>query len=83
MTVEAHPVRVESRLSAGGITCPACGAGVLAGWGFARTRRTEGVAGLAAATVLVMSAGLSPITPPPRVDCRLFSGRHPIVHRER
>lgn len=43
VTVEADPVRVESRLTAGGIACPACGGGVLGGWGYARTRRIAGM----------------------------------------
>jgi hypothetical protein len=43
VTVEADVVRVESRLAAGGIACPACGGGVLGGWGYARARRIAGV----------------------------------------
>jgi hypothetical protein len=43
VTVEADVVRVESRLAAGGIACPACGGGVLGGWGYARARRISGV----------------------------------------
>ncbi|MBF6302837.1 IS1 family transposase [Nocardia amamiensis] len=45
VTVEADPGLVESRLAVGGIWCPACGGGVLAGWGFARVRRVEGLEG--------------------------------------
>ena len=45
VTVEADLVCVESRLAAGQIRCPACPQGVLAGWGFARTRRVVGLAG--------------------------------------
>jgi hypothetical protein len=45
VTVEADPVRVESRLAAGGIGCPACGNGVLGGWGHARVRRIVGLDG--------------------------------------
>ena len=48
VTVEADLVCVESRLAAGQIRCPACPQGVLAGWGFARTRRVVGL-GLAGA----------------------------------
>ena len=44
VTVEADPVRVESRLAAGEIGCPCCGDGVLGGWGHARARRIVGVA---------------------------------------
>jgi hypothetical protein len=43
VTVEVDPVRVESRLAAGGIACPTCGDGVLGGWGYARVRRIDGV----------------------------------------
>ena len=43
VTVEADPVRVESRLAAGEIECPDCG-GVLGGWGYGRTRRIAGLA---------------------------------------
>lgn len=43
VTVEADLVHVESRLAGGQIQCPACLDGVLAGWGFARTRRIHGV----------------------------------------
>jgi transposase-like protein len=41
--VEADVVRVESRLAAGVIGCPACGTGVLGGWGYARVRRIRGL----------------------------------------
>ena len=43
VTVEVDPVRVESRLAAGGIACPTCGDGVLGGWGYGRVRRIDGV----------------------------------------
>jgi hypothetical protein len=43
VTVEVDPVRVESRLAAGGIHCPRCG-GVLGGWGYGRARRIAGLA---------------------------------------
>ena len=46
VTVEVDPVRVESRLAAGGIGCPTCRDGVLGGWGYARARRIEGLSGL-------------------------------------
>ena len=49
VTVEVDPVRVESRLAAGGIGCPTCRDGVLGGWGYARARRIEGLSGSAAA----------------------------------
>jgi hypothetical protein len=39
VTVEADPVRVESRLAVGGIGCPTCRDGVLGGWGYARARQ--------------------------------------------
>lgn len=39
VTVEVDPVRVEARLVAGEICCPACDSGVLARWGWARWRR--------------------------------------------
>lgn len=45
VTVEADPVRVESRLAAGGIGCPTCRDGVLGGWGYARARQIEGLSG--------------------------------------
>src|SRR4029077_15361233 len=45
VTVEVDPVRVESRLAAGEIGCPRCGEGVRAGWGRARARWIEGLAG--------------------------------------
>jgi hypothetical protein len=44
VTVEVDPVRVESRLAAGEVSCPSCPDGVLAGWGFARSRPVMGVA---------------------------------------
>ena len=37
MTVEADPVRVESRLAAGQVDCPDC-RGALRPWGWARPR---------------------------------------------
>jgi hypothetical protein len=43
VTVEADPVRVESRLAAGAIGCPTCRDGVLGGWGYARVRQIEGL----------------------------------------
>ena len=43
VTVEVDPVRVESRLSSGEMSCPSCSDGVLAGWGFARSRPVVGV----------------------------------------
>ena len=43
VTVEVDPVRVESRLAAGELSCPSCPDGVLARWGFARSRRVVGV----------------------------------------
>ena len=43
VTVEVDAVRVESRLAAGELSCPSCPDGVLAGWGFARARRVEGL----------------------------------------
>ena len=46
VTVEADLVCVESRLAAGQLRCPACSQGVLGGWGFARTRRVVGLAGV-------------------------------------
>ncbi|MGW4126467.1 helix-turn-helix domain-containing protein [Nocardia sp. NPDC004711] len=39
VTVEVDLVRVETRLVAGEIRCPACVVGVLARWGWARPRR--------------------------------------------
>ena len=42
MTVEADPVRVESRLVAGQVDCPAC-AGALRPWGWARPRGVHGI----------------------------------------
>ncbi|ABH00764.1 conserved hypothetical protein (plasmid) [Rhodococcus jostii RHA1] len=44
VTVEVDPVRVESRLSRGDMSCPSCTGGVLAGWGFARPRPVAGMA---------------------------------------
>lgn len=44
VTVEVDPVRVESRLAAGEVSCPSCPDGVLAGWGFARSRPVAGLA---------------------------------------
>lgn len=42
ITVEADQVLVESRLAAGGVSCPAC-PGVLTPWGWARPRGVRGV----------------------------------------
>jgi hypothetical protein len=42
VTVEADPVRVESRLAAGLLDCPGC-PGVLRPWGWARRRRVHGI----------------------------------------
>jgi hypothetical protein len=39
VTVEVDLVRVESRLAAGELSCPSCPDGVLARWGFGRSRR--------------------------------------------
>ena len=47
VTVEVDPVRVESRLAAGEIGCPRGGDGVLTGWGHARSRWIDGLAGFA------------------------------------
>lgn len=44
VTVEVDPVRVELRLAAGEVSCPSCPDGVLAGWGFARSRPVAGLA---------------------------------------
>ena len=44
VTVEVDPVRVESRLAAGELSCPSCPDGVLARWGFGRSRRVVGLA---------------------------------------
>ncbi len=44
VTVEVDPACVESRLAGGELRCPSCPDGVLAGWGFARSRRVVGVA---------------------------------------
>jgi hypothetical protein len=41
VTVEVDPVRVESRLAAGGIGCPTCGDGVLGGWGMPVSGRSR------------------------------------------
>ena len=43
VTVEVDPVRVESRLAGGELSCPSCPDGVLSGWGFARSRRVVGL----------------------------------------
>ncbi|MEV6116022.1 hypothetical protein AB0L59_26870 [Streptomyces sp. NPDC052109] len=45
VTVEVPPSVVERRLSAGELLCPDCG-GVLAGWGWGRSRRLRGPAGV-------------------------------------
>lgn len=45
VTVEADQVRVESRLAARQIDCPAC-PGVLGPWGWARPRGVHGLAGV-------------------------------------
>ena len=45
MTVEADPVRVESRLAAGQVDCPGC-PGVLRPWGWARPRGVHGIGGV-------------------------------------
>ena len=45
MTVEADPVGVESRLTAGRVDCPGC-SGVLRPWGWARPRRVHGIGGV-------------------------------------
>lgn len=45
VTVEADVDRVERRLAAGELKCPAC-SGVLAGWGWARPRQLRGAHGL-------------------------------------
>jgi hypothetical protein len=42
VTVEADPVRVESRLSAGQVDCPDC-PGVLRPWGWGRRRSVHGI----------------------------------------
>lgn len=44
VTVEADVDRVERRLAAGELRCPACG-GVLSGWGWARPRELRGADG--------------------------------------
>lgn len=46
MTVEADPVRVESRLAGGQVDCPDCPEGVLRPWGWARPRDVHGVDGV-------------------------------------
>ncbi|VBA54439.1 hypothetical protein LAUMK142_04658 [Mycobacterium pseudokansasii] len=43
VTVEADPVRVESRLAVGGIGCPTCRDGVLGKCGYARVRQIDGI----------------------------------------
>src|SRR6516225_180751 len=63
VTVEADPVRVESRLAAGEIECPDCG-GVLGGWGYGRTRRI---------------AGLADAVRPRRVRCRGCAVTHVLL----
>jgi hypothetical protein len=45
VTVEADPVGVESRLTAGRVVCPDC-PGVLAPWGWARPRKVHGIGGV-------------------------------------
>lgn len=45
VTVEVDSERVESRLAAGEVSCPSCPDGVLAGWGFARSRPVVGMTG--------------------------------------
>jgi len=45
VTVEADPVGVESRLTAGRVDCPGC-PGVLRPWGWARARRVHGIGGV-------------------------------------
>jgi hypothetical protein len=45
VTVEADPVEVESRLTAGRVDCPGC-PGVLRPWGWARPRRVHGIGGV-------------------------------------
>lgn len=45
VTVEADQVRVESRLLAGQVGCPAC-PGALRPWGWARRRGVRGIAGM-------------------------------------
>jgi hypothetical protein len=44
VTVEVDLVRVESRLAGGEVLCPSCPDGVLARWGFARSRPVGGLA---------------------------------------
>lgn len=43
VTVEVDPARVESQLAGGELSCPSCPDGVLARWGFARSRRVVGL----------------------------------------
>ena len=45
VTVEADPVRVESRLAARQVDCPCC-PGVLRPWGWARPRGVHGIDGV-------------------------------------
>ena len=45
VTVEVDSERVESRLSAGELSCPSCPDGVLVRWGFARSRHVVGLIG--------------------------------------
>ena len=44
LTVGANPVEVETRLTSGGLLCPACGDS-LSPWGWARARSLRGAAG--------------------------------------
>src|SRR6476659_5912957 len=64
VTVEADLVRVESRLAAGAIACPACAKGVLGGWGYARARRI---------------AGMTDSVRPRRARCRSCSVTHVLL----
>ena len=64
VTVEVDPVRVESRLAAGGIGCPTCRDGVLGGWGYARARQIE---------------GLSDLLRPRRARCRACAVTHVLL----
>ncbi|BCO36571.1 hypothetical protein MHEC_30040 [Mycobacterium heckeshornense] len=64
VTVEADVVRVESRLAAGEIACPACGDGVLGGWGYARARQIE---------------GLRDVVRPRRARCRVCMVTHVLL----
>ncbi|MGH3755961.1 MAG: hypothetical protein ACRDRP_25430 [Pseudonocardiaceae bacterium] len=66
MTVEADPVRVESRLVAGQVGCPDC-PGVLRRWGWARPRGVHGRAGVlhprrARCSVCLVTHVLLPVT---------------------